>query len=52
MENLSLNEQQSPIIDREKLLVLSQDRELNRLFSSMESDRVSIFDAEEVLLNI
>lgn len=52
MENLRLNENQTPDIDREWLLIESQNRELNRLFSSMESDKISIFDAENVLLNI
>lgn len=52
MENLRLNEQQSPSIDRNRLLVETQNRELNRLFSSMENNKSSVSDFEKVLLNI
>lgn len=38
MEKLRLNEEQSPVIDKEKLLIESQNREINRLFSSMETE--------------
>lgn len=52
MENLRLHEDQIPDIDREWLLIESQNRELNRMLLNMESEKVSIFDAENILLNI
>jgi hypothetical protein len=51
MEQLR-NHETLPVIDREKLLIDSQDRELNRLFWTLESDRFSLFDVEDTLIKI
>lgn len=51
MEQLRNNEKW-PVIDREKLLKQYQDRELGRLFWTLESDRFSLFDVENTLIQI
>lgn len=51
MEQIRHNETW-PVIDREKLLRDSQDRELNRLFWVLESDQFSVFDVEDTLIQL
>lgn len=46
------NNERWPVIDREKLLKQYQDRELGRLFWTLESDRFSLFDVENTLIQI
>lgn len=41
-----------PAVDREKLLNEAQNRELDRLFSSLESDRFSLQDVQKLLIQI
>ena len=49
MENLRWNEKQLPDINKKWLLIESQNKELNKLVSNMESDEVSVFDIENIL---
>lgn len=42
----------SPAIDREQLLKDSQDREFDRLLSSLESDRYTLFDLQDIVIQI
>ena len=49
MENLRLNEEQLPDINKKWLLIEPQNKELNKLFSNMKSDEVSVFDIENIL---
>lgn len=51
MEQIRHNETW-PVIDREKLLRDSQDRELNRLFWVLESNQFSVFDVEDTLIQL
>jgi hypothetical protein len=46
------NNETSPAIDRDKLLKDSQDREFDRLFSSLESDRYTLFDLQDIVIQI
>lgn len=46
------NNETSPAIDGDKLLKDSQDREFDRLLLSLESDRYTLFDLQDIVIQI
>ncbi|MDD3144740.1 MAG: hypothetical protein PHV23_01370 [Candidatus Gracilibacteria bacterium] len=51
-EQLLQNNETGPVIDREQLLKDSQNKEFDKLMLSLESDRYTLFDLQDIIIQI